>query len=122
MKKCNEEQTRNMIKESATSTDVRKQKIMDILRKIGHNNSKCLNQFGLSVGNEFTQIPARILDPPMLEYSGTKTARPQKGAWNPAGPFLIPMKIENWAIYCLDQRTNDNLLFDIGRKVTHIEK
>lgn len=109
-----------MIKESATSTDIRKQKIMDILRKIAHNNSKCLNQFGLGVANEFTQIPARILDPPSLDYYGSKTARPQKGAWNPAGPFLIPMTIENWAIYCLDARTNDNSLYDMGRKVKNI--
>lgn len=106
-----------MIKESATSTDIRKQKIMDILRKISHNNSKCLNQFGLAVANEFTQIPARILDPPLLEYNGNKTAKPQKGVWNPTGPFLIPMKIENWTIFCLDQRTNENALYDMGRKV-----
>lgn len=117
MRKCNEEQTRHMIRESATSTDLRKQKIMNILSKIAHNSSKCLNQFGLSVANDFTQIPARILDPPMLEYSGNKTAKPQKGVWNPAGTFLFPKNIENWAIFCLDARTNDNALYNIGNKV-----
>lgn len=111
-----------MIKESATSTDARKQKIMDILRKINHNGSKCLNQFGLGVANDFTQIPARILDPPTLEYNGGKQARPQKGVWNATGPFLFPKNIENWSIFCLDQRTNENALYDIGRKVKNYYK
>lgn len=118
MKKCTENQTRAMIKESATSTDERKRKIMEMLGKINHNRSATLNQFGVSVGNEFASIPARILDTPRLEYAENKTANVSRGAWNAAGSFLNPASIDNWYILCLDRRTQDRNLQDFARKVS----
>lgn len=60
-KKCTENQTRNIIKTAATSTDVRKQKIMALLQKITHNQSPVIRGFGLSIDGDFTKVPARLL-------------------------------------------------------------
>lgn len=60
-KKCTENQTRNIIRTAATSTDDRKQKIMNLLRQITHNQSPVIQGFGLNVDGDFIKVPARQL-------------------------------------------------------------
>lgn len=60
-KKCTENQTRAIIKTAATSTDVRKQKIMKLLSQITHNQSPVIRGFGLSIDGDFTKVPVRQL-------------------------------------------------------------
>lgn len=97
-KKCTELQTRNMIKVAATSTDVRKQKIMDMLLKMSHNQSPTLNQFGIKVGTGFTNVPARILPAPTLEYRN-RTVIPSRGQWRIDGlQFLQPMTLTRYGV------------------------
>lgn len=107
-KKCTEMQTRNMIKVAATSTDVRKEKIMDMLQKIAHNQSSTLKQFGISVGSEFSRIPARILDAPTLEYKNGRTIVPSKGQWRiDRLEFLQPKNVTRFAVLILDKYVRD---------------
>lgn len=120
MKRCTETQTRNMIKVAATSTDIRRAKIMDILKKIDHNRSATLQQFGIGVGTDFTAVKARILDPPTLQYGEQRTVRPNKGVWNAAGNFLFPKDIDNWSILCMDQRTQDQSINRFGSKLAQM--
>lgn len=111
-------QTRNMIKIAATSTDVRKQKIMDILKKIDHNKTPTIQQFGFSVGNEFETVPARILDPPGLEYANKKLIRPDKGQWRTDGcQFLRSENMDNWAFLIADNRVRDNEIHGFAKEV-----
>lgn len=97
-----------MIKVAATSTDVRRKKIMDLLRGINHNACPTLQQFGVNVATEFSTINARVLDAPKLEYAGKKIVQPSKGVWNAAGHFLFPVTLTNWAVLTLDQRCYEN--------------
>lgn len=60
-KKCTENQTRAIIKIAATSTDLRKQKIMNLLRQITHNQSPVIRGFGLSIDGDFTKVQPRLL-------------------------------------------------------------
>lgn len=108
MRKCTEMQTRNMIKVAATSTDVRRKKIMDLLRTINHNACPTLQQFGVNVATEFATIAARVLNPPQLEYAQKKSVTPAKGVWNASGYFLFPVTLSNWAVLTLDQRAHEN--------------
>lgn len=71
-KKCTETQTRNIIKTAATSTDVRKDKIMNLLRQITHNQSPVIRGFGLGIEGEFTKVPARQLGTTRLQNSIAK--------------------------------------------------
>lgn len=60
-KKCTENQTRNIIRKAATSTNERKDKIDDLVRQIAHNDSPIIRGFGLNVDPRFTEVPARQL-------------------------------------------------------------
>lgn len=107
MKKCTETQTRNMIREAATSTDRRKAKIMDLLQKIDYNRSETVCGFGLHVSNKFAEIPARILEPPTLEYGNNATIKPSRGVWRGETLSFIDAKTAVvWGALVLDDRTN----------------
>lgn len=118
MKKCTEMQTRNMIKQAATSTDVRRSKIMNLLREIKHNDSPTLQQFGIGVGGEFATVKARVLEPPTLEYANKRVVRPMRGVWNPAGEFVYPTQLKNWAVLILDQRANERAVYELVGNVS----
>lgn len=120
MKKCTENQTRNMIKEAATSTDVRKKKLMDILHKIDPNRSPTVQQFGLQLDRKFAQIPARILAPPVLEYGDKKTVMPRDGVWRAENiPFIKSMQATNWGVLRLDERTQQSTVKELCGMVSH---
>lgn len=121
MRKCTEMQTRNMIKVAATSTDVRRKKIMDLLRKINHNACPTLQQFGVNVASEFATIAARVLNPPQLEYAQKKTVVPNKGVWNASGYFLFPVSLAKWAVLTLDQRAHENDVRTFVERVSYLQ-
>uniref|UniRef100_A0A1L8DX88 Putative germ-line stem cell division protein hiwi/piwi n=1 Tax=Nyssomyia neivai TaxID=330878 RepID=A0A1L8DX88_9DIPT len=105
MKKLTDMQTRSMIRETATSTDVRKERILNILRKANFNASPIVSNFGISVGQDFIDVDARILNAPKLEYSNRKTVLPRDGVWRNE-QFIVPTTIQKWAILVLDYRAN----------------
>lgn len=108
-----------MIREAATSTDKRKEKIMDVLRKINYNSCETVQNFGLSVDNKFTNVPARILQPPDLKYANG-TCTPVNGVWRAEGkPFITPQKAMTWGFLKIDYRTNPNALHSLGNLVSN---
>lgn len=107
-----------MIKLSATSTDVRKQKIMDILNKLKPGNSETVKQFGLQISSDFTAVNARILNPPTLEYGQARTIIPRDGVWRGEGiPFLAPQNATVWGCVIFDERTRRNDVDDFCKMV-----
>lgn len=107
-----------MIRESATSTDKRKEKVMGILRQINYNQSETVQSFGLNVGNQFAQISARILRPPDLKYANGNVT-PRDGVWRAENKqFLLPQKAANWGFLKIDHRTQRNALQSLGNLVS----
>ena len=99
VRKYTEMQTRNMIREAATSTDVREKKIMNNFEMTNMNNQKCIREFGIHVGDKFTEVEARILEPPTVLYK-QNSATPKRGAWN-ISEFLKACTINTWTILSL---------------------
>ena len=64
--------TQNMIKITAVRPQERMEKIRQNLKERNNvfKNDPYANAFGISVSDQFSQIDARILKPPDLEYSG----------------------------------------------------
>ncbi|KAF5303929.1 hypothetical protein FQA39_LY01714 [Lamprigera yunnana] len=114
-RKMTQNQTSNLIKIAATSTDVRKKNIMEFVSRANHNNDMCAREFGISVKPEFTKVPARVLHPPVLKYSNN-TVKPNKGVWQ-SGKFDEAQPLNDWCIVCLDNRTNRMLLEDFSSLV-----
>lgn len=118
-RKCTENQTRALIKVAATSTDVRKNKIMALLDQIKHNQSPIIQGFGLELDTNFAKVPARCLDPPKIQYAGNKLVEVKNGVWRGEGmPFLIPESANKWAILNANQCTRDDELKDFSRIVS----
>lgn len=110
-----------MIRMAATSTDVRKQKIMDILRKLNPGNSETVKQFGLQISTDFTSVNARILNPPTLEYGQGRTMVPREGVWRGEGlPFLAPENATVWGCVILDDRAKRNDVDEFCKMVCDI--
>lgn len=94
-----------MIREAATTTDVRKRKIMTILRKINYNNCPTIKQFGLHVNLEFTEVDARVLDPPEIGYAAGRVVRPMQGTWRAENlKYIDPRPVHKWGFLNLDDR------------------
>ncbi|KAL3282466.1 hypothetical protein HHI36_005650 [Cryptolaemus montrouzieri] len=120
-RKMTEGQTSSMIKYAATSTTVRKDKIMKSLNDTRHNDDLCIRQFGFSIGNEFEQIQARVLAPPVLEYD-KRTVMPSKGIWRQENvKFFKGAEIKSWTIISACGPLNDigklaDMIYSFGPK------
>lgn len=104
-RKLTEEQVSKMVREAATDPNIRRKKIHDGIQAMDYKNNKILKDFGLTVGDEFVKVNARVLDPPKLMYSsGAK--EPRDGVWR-SGKFLIPINVERWVVLVveMDQQT-----------------
>lgn len=69
MKKLSEIQTAAMVKNAARPPAERRQTIENCIRDIKYNQDPVLNEFGISVTEQFASIPARVLDQPVLAYA-----------------------------------------------------
>lgn len=68
MKKLTENQTANMVRNSARPPRERRQTIEDCIKDVKYNQDPVLREFGIEVKEQFASIPARILDQPLLSY------------------------------------------------------
>lgn len=97
-----------MVRYAATSTNKRKQKIMELLKFFNHNVHPLIQMFGVRIGTNFIQVPMRLLDAPFMEYLQGQTVTTTRGAWRMDGKkFLISSKPSNghkWIILYEDDR------------------
>lgn len=127
-KKNSDIQTRNIIRFSATSTDERKKRIMDVTSQVKHNESATIQGFGIEVQDKFIEIgstdsigSARKLDPPTLQYKNS-TIVPTNGEWNPPNmKFLMtqpaPKSGVQWGLLNADWSTNRGAIIHMFKKV-----
>ena len=83
-KKLNEMQTAQMIRHITKPADERERIISEKFSSAGFSDDPVLKEFGISVSNRMIEVPARVLDPPVLTYSHKKAVRPpkNKGSWD----------------------------------------
>lgn len=101
-KKLDETQTRVMIRHAATSTEVRKKKIVDAMKQANFNADPCVRAFGLAISDQFENIQARVLEPPMLTYNTPREVMPRKGVWR-NDYFLDGKMLTNWKVLNLSR-------------------
>ncbi|QRW00817.1 protein argonaute 1 [Ceratobasidium sp. AG-Ba] len=67
-----------------------------------HYNSSVVTQFGITVNSTPVQCPARVLQPPVIEYS--KPVNPKNGAWNLRNEKLKgPVEIKGWMLVIFER-------------------
>ncbi|GAM91567.1 hypothetical protein ANO11243_096190 [Dothideomycetidae sp. 11243] len=100
MKKLSSEQTAKMITFAcrrphlnAQSTTTDGPAVLGLLPNV--NNP--LASFGLGVDLSMITVPGRVLNPPLIKYSGTSTTSPRAGSWNMIKvKFTKSMKVPIW--------------------------
>lgn len=120
--RTSDNQTQKIIKVSATTTENRKARIMDLLMQINHNSSNEINGFGINVGNRFIDVTARKLNPPMIQYKNDKVIKPIDGVWNMMNAkFLLTNQSTTefkWGILNADSYTNDFAIRELSKMVS----
>ncbi|XP_055841792.1 protein argonaute-2 [Episyrphus balteatus] len=115
MRKDNENQVRQMIRHAATSTDVRKAKIMDLLRSFNYYMHPTVERFGISVDKNFITVSARLLSSPAIEYSqGRNINIDRPGEWMNRGVRFYKCDSKTthkWAIINISQKQDINAMF-----------
>lgn len=129
IKECNEEkklefsfqrkdksrQVEKMVRYAATSTNKRKQKIMELLAYFEHNTNQIIRGFGLTISSDFIKVPMRMLPSPYMEYLQGQTVTTMRGAWRMDDKkFLIcskPPSGHKWAILYEESRGRGGLSY-----------
>ena len=84
----------------------REREIKNLISKADFNNDPFIRQFGLKVSQTMLDTPARVLNPPKMEYKAghfnTRTiTAPCQGVWDMRGKQLYAgITIRSWAIAC----------------------
>ncbi|KAK8847413.1 hypothetical protein IAR55_005271 [Kwoniella newhampshirensis] len=103
------DQTAEMIKVAAKPPPQRQAEIMGWRRTIDYSALPKLKAWGVSVEAQMMRIPARVLTPPSVSYSGGKQLRVNNGAWNVRGVKFAKAgnPLMSWSICCFDRVCTD---------------
>ncbi|KAF8960908.1 argonaute-like protein [Flammula alnicola] len=100
--KLTDKNTENMIKVAANPPNVNAQSIIGPgLDGLGFRQGAApqLNAFGVTIGNEMTVVPGRILSPPGIKYGTGTPSVDAKASWNLRNvKFAKGGRLENWAV------------------------
>ena len=117
IRKLNEQQTAQMIRLTCQTPDRRASKIAHAINDLGlqasgsalpENDKDFLASFGVRVSDKMMTVPARILDPPTIQYhpaSREPLITPREGAWNLRDRKVVqPATLHSWAVICFGSR------------------
>ncbi|XP_034935944.1 protein argonaute-2 isoform X3 [Chelonus insularis] len=106
-RKLSENQTRNMIRNTAKPAYERKQTIDRLFHGTNYNENQTLREFGVSLNGTFEEVDARVLSPPELQYH-QQTVKVSKGVWQ-ASKFYSAKEIPSntWTILNLTRINED---------------
>lgn len=143
LRKLNEQQTAQMIRLTCQTPDRRAAKISQAIGELSldmlgsgkadqhdvantmplTDDLEYLDSFGVHLTDEMITIPARILDPPTLQYhpsSREPQITPRDGSWNLRAKKVVqPATLHSWAIVCfgspreMPQEQIDNFLREL---------
>lgn len=124
-KKLSETMTAEMIKRTAQPPVQRFRAIKNSVKDLVNRSKPFLDEFGIVVNTEPTQLQGRVLNPPMLVFGGQQTQRPKDGVWDLRNSRLLSaMPIDKWALLgvnCrLDRQAVGNMVHmfkDVGGRL-----
>lgn len=111
VKRLTDMQTARMIQHTAQPAHKREQTILNIVREAKFDRDPVVKEFGLSVSSEMVSVPARVLAPPTLMYSGHASLIPQekKGSWNMRNhKFYEGAVLNKWAVVNFSRLCNES--------------
>jgi eukaryotic translation initiation factor 2C len=127
VKKLTDVQTAQMIRHTAQPADVRERRINSIVKEAKFNDDPLVKEFGMTVSSEMVSVPARVLQPPTLQYD-QNTIRPlqDKGSWDMRdSKFFKGAKVEGWAVvncswYCRNEYAIKKFTSELEEKCSNM--
>ncbi|CAG8654357.1 5692_t:CDS:10, partial [Ambispora leptoticha] len=102
MRKLNEKQTADMIKFTCTQPNIRANKIIQGYNILNYRENDHMKQFGMKVSNQMTEVSARVLPVPTVQYhpsSRPSSIQPKEGAWNLRGvKVAVGTTLGSWGV------------------------
>lgn len=82
------------------------------LQELGFTqNTSTLNAFNVKIGGEMAVVPARVLAPPKVKYTGDTDAadfKRERGSWNlKQVKFVKGTVLENWAVFLIRDKNTE---------------
>ncbi|KAG0279423.1 argonaute 1 [Linnemannia exigua] len=99
-KKLNEEQTSAMLRAASMKPDARIRKIAQSIQTLDFRNNQFLQAFGMNISDRMSNVPARILPAPRIEFARGVKAEPRQGSWelNASQQYLGGVTLRSWGI------------------------
>lgn len=136
VRKLNEHQTAQMIRLTCQTPDKRANKISQAITDLGLSGSQSssmssltgddveyLESFGVRLSDEMATVPARVLEPPTIQYHPTSREpliTPRDGSWNLRDKKVVqPATLHSWSVVCfgsekdMPQRKIDGFLKEL---------
>jgi eukaryotic translation initiation factor 2C len=76
------------------------QKIKQSIQTLDFRNNPFLAAFGMSISDRMADVPARILQPPRIEFARGVKVVPRQGTWelNASQQYLKPVTLHSWGL------------------------
>ncbi|EGF76744.1 hypothetical protein BATDEDRAFT_92312 [Batrachochytrium dendrobatidis JAM81] len=108
MKRLSGDQTSDMIRATVQRPNERQKEIMDGANsKLRYSNNDHIKSFGMVVGSEMMNIPARILPAPKVIFKNNKSLNGTDGSWNLRGTQLVSAPVLESAAFIFYVRISD---------------
>ncbi|WRT64768.1 uncharacterized protein IL334_001702 [Kwoniella shivajii] len=101
------DQTAEMIKIAAKVPADRMRAINKWRAKLDYSQLPKLKEWCLSVDQQMMKIPARVLDPPKVQYKG-RTVMPSNGSWNLNDNRVTNTPLKSWSVICFDHHVQED--------------
>ncbi|ESQ42126.1 hypothetical protein EUTSA_v10015501mg [Eutrema salsugineum] len=92
-------QRSNLVRESIQKPLDKRNMLNRALENCNYNDDTLLQECGVRIGSEFTQVEGHILPTPNLKVGNGKDIIPSNGRWNFNNKeFVKPVKVTGWAV------------------------
>ncbi|KAL0887410.1 hypothetical protein Bca101_011393 [Brassica carinata] len=101
-------QRSKIVKESVQSPQEKMKVLNNAIKESGYNNDPMLQECGVRIGSDFTQVEGRVLPTPNLKASSGVDLLPARGRWNfnNKQKFAEPATVTRWAVVNFSAKCN----------------
>ncbi|KAF8113373.1 hypothetical protein N665_0050s0031 [Sinapis alba] len=104
-------QKATLVENSRQSPPERMASLTNGLKKSNYNADLVLQETGVSIGSNFTQVEGRVLQAPRLRMGNGEEFQPRKGRWNFNYKKLVePATVTRWAVVNFSARCDTDSL------------
>ncbi|CAM0907115.1 unnamed protein product [Alopecurus aequalis] len=113
-------QRSSLVEKSRQKPQERMSTLNDALKRSNYDSDPMLKACGISIAQKFTQIEARVLQPPKLRAGNSEDLLPRDGRWNLANKkYFQTSSIKTWSVVNFSARCDvRGLVRDLQRLAT----